>query len=107
MIEQFAFIPELTGVDFQILETFMLQHANEYTPESDQSFWFAGQTRLSPANFESMGRALIWAFSEFPEGPSVEEMIGCFAFQLWVEQKENSPEGEICSLIHQERNIFY
>jgi hypothetical protein len=73
-IEQFALLTELTGLDCQILETFMQQHTAEYTRESDGSFWFAGHTRPSPCNFDSMGHALLWAFSEFPEGASVEEM---------------------------------
>jgi hypothetical protein len=73
-LEQFAELTDLTGIDCGILETFMVQHNDNYALAPDGSYWFAGQKRPTSGNFESMGHALLWAFAEFPEGASVEEM---------------------------------
>jgi hypothetical protein len=73
-LEQFAELTDLTGIDCGILETFMHQHSENYMRAPDGSYWFAGQRRPTAGNFESMGHALLWAFAEFPDGASVEEM---------------------------------
>jgi hypothetical protein len=73
-LEQLGMLTDLGGVDCAMLEAFLVQHADEYSRDGDGSFWFTGRIRPAPCNFESMGHALLWAFSEFPDGASVEEM---------------------------------
>jgi hypothetical protein len=73
-IVQFASLTDIAGVDCAIIEAFMLQQGDRYNRAADGSYWFAGQRRPMVRNFESMGHALLWAFAEFPEGVSVEEM---------------------------------
>jgi hypothetical protein len=73
-LEQFALSTDLSGVDSPMLEAYFAQHADEYACDGDGSFWFAGCVRPLQCNFASMGHALIWGFSEFPNGASVEEM---------------------------------
>jgi hypothetical protein len=73
-LEQFVQTTQLNGVDIHHFERFLVEHANEFTKQSDSTYWFTGQPRPVQRDFESICHALAFALSVFPDGASVEEL---------------------------------
>lgn len=73
-IEQFINTTQLSGADANLYNRFLSEHAVEFTKEEDGTYWFTGQPRPQHNDFESISHALVYAFNEFPQGASVEEL---------------------------------
>lgn len=89
-VDQFASLTDLSGVDSGILEVFLLHHSRNYTRGIDGSYWFARQKRPTARNFDSMSQALIWAFMEFPNGATIEEIHRLLCLSTVAESKRIS-----------------
>ncbi|KAH0791116.1 hypothetical protein GPJ56_004927 [Histomonas meleagridis] len=73
-LEQFVEFTELNGADIKLFENFLHEHSNEFSQLEDGKYWFTGQKPPVPKNFDNISQALISAFSNFPQGASVEEL---------------------------------
>ncbi|KAK8878092.1 hypothetical protein M9Y10_004855 [Tritrichomonas musculus] len=73
-IDQFINTTQLSGADANLYNRFLSEHGVEFTKDEDGTYWFTGQPRPQRNDFESISHALVYAFNEFPQGASVEEL---------------------------------
>jgi hypothetical protein len=55
-------------------ERHLAEHPDLYSHDPDGTFWFLNQKRPTKMDFESVAQALLFAFSSFPEGATVEQL---------------------------------
>ena len=73
-LERIAELADLKGADVSIYEHFLNEHAESYERDPDGTYWFAGQKRPTEKTYDSISQALVSAFSEFPDGATVEQL---------------------------------
>lgn len=73
-LEQFVNTTELAGADEALFDRFLRDHASDFACAEDGTWWFTDQVRPSRNDFESFSHALVFAFSNFTHGASVEQL---------------------------------
>jgi hypothetical protein len=73
-LNQLACLTDLSGVDMGLFEHFFDARPDSYACADDGTWWFTEKKRPIRADYESMGQALLRAFTEFPNGATVEDL---------------------------------
>lgn len=73
-LEQFVEFTELNGADIELFAKFLDEHKKEFSLLENGTYWFTGQEPPQRRDYENISRALVDAFSKFPQGASVEEL---------------------------------
>lgn len=73
-VDQFVNATQLAGADINLYNRFIREHEHEFSQGEDGTYWFKNQPRPQARDFESISSALVFAFNEFPQGASVEEL---------------------------------